>query len=195
MTDKVTVAEIVEALRHTGCASELRVRHALANRIEQHGIAPPDGWWLAPSEHIETILKIGNLVRTQDNRITDQPIFVVEKSVMIPISPEYGYDAEEWVNTDSADYERANETKSRRLNLLAEDDRKTGAWEKFYLKETWEFVTCCFTEAGCLNFLSRNGHNIGKNRIYAYGSYRNNEWQTVRNFLKEMPAAAQKDKP
>jgi len=127
--------------------------------------------------------EIGNLISTQDNRITDQPIFVVEKSVMIITDPDYGYDAEEWINTESGEYEEASDTKSKRLDALMEGCRCTGDWKKFYLKETWEFVTACFTEQGCKNFLAANGHRIGKSRIYAYGSYRNHEFQSVRDFL------------
>lgn len=129
--------------------------------------------------------QIGNLICTQDNRITDQPIFVVEKSVMVITDPDYGYDKEEWVNTESGEYETAGETKSRRLDALKDGCMETGDWEKFFLKETWEFVTACFTEQGCKDFLEINGHNIGKSRIYAYGSYRNNEYRAVRNYLKD----------
>lgn len=134
------------------------------------------------------IEEIGNLIKTQDNRITDQPIFVVEKSVMVITNPDYGYDAEEWVNTKSGNYEKADETKARRLDVLDNDCRDTGNWEKFYLKETWEFATCCFTEHGCKDYLTANGHNLGKARIYAYGSYRNYEYQAVRNMLIEQAA-------
>lgn len=128
--------------------------------------------------------QIGDLIHTQDNRITDQPIFVVEKSVMVITDSDYGYDATEWVNVESGEYEKASDTKARRLDLLNEDWRETGDWKKFYLKEVWEFVTCCFTEQGCKDYISRNRHNLGKVRIYAYGSYRNTEWQTVRDHLK-----------
>lgn len=127
--------------------------------------------------------KIGELIKTQDNRLTDQPIFIVEKSVMVITDPDYGFDKEEWVNTESKDHEVANETRHRRLNALAKDFRDTGDWKKFYLKETWQFVTACFTEQGCKNFLEINGHNISKSRIYAYGSFRNEEYQAVRKML------------
>ncbi|WP_062266960.1 hypothetical protein [Endozoicomonas arenosclerae] len=129
--------------------------------------------------------EIGSLINTQDNRITDHPIFVVEKSVMVITDGDYHYDKEEWVNTESGDYEVASETKSKRLNLLEEGCRDTGDWKKFYLLETWQFVTACFTEQGCKDFLAINGHNIGRNRIYAYGSFRNKEYQTVRNYLMD----------
>ena len=132
--------------------------------------------------------EIGTLICTQDNRMTDQPIFIVEKSVMIITDPDYGYDAEEWINTESGDYEKASETKARRLDALDAGYRETGDWKKFYLKEVWEFVTACFTEQGCKDYLESNGHNLGKTRIYAYGSYRNREFQTIRNYLMEQAA-------
>ena len=129
------------------------------------------------------IKKIGDLIKTQDNRITDQPIFVVEKSVMIITDPDYGYDAEEWINTESGDYEQADDVHSIVLNEMESKGDDIGEWKKFYLKEVWEFVTACFTEQGCKDYLESNGHNIGKSRIYAYGSYRNKEYQAVRNYL------------
>lgn len=45
----VSQKEIIEALRHVGCSSGLNVRHALANRIEAEGIAPPDGHIIVPT--------------------------------------------------------------------------------------------------------------------------------------------------
>lgn len=130
--------------------------------------------------------EIGNLICTQDNRVTDQPIFVVEKSVMVITDPDYGYDKEEWVNTQSGDYEIASETKAKRLDALLKDCRSTGDWEKFYMKEVWEFVTACFTEQGCKDYLMLDGHNLGKTRIYAYGSYRNNEYREIRKHLIDL---------
>jgi len=134
-------------------------------------------------ERVMELEEIGTLIYTQDNRITDQPMFVVEKSVMIITDPDYGYEAKEWVNTESGYYQKANATQARRLDALNDGCRDTGDWKKFYLKEVWEFVTCCFTEQGCNEYLTANGHNIGKTRIYAHGSYRNREFQTIRNYL------------
>lgn len=135
------------------------------------------------------VAKIGELIATQDNRATDQPIFVVEKSVMVITDPDYGYNEEKWINTESGHYEEASETKARRLNAIDDNYRDTGDWKKFYLKETWEFVTACFTEQGCKDYLKANGHNLGKTRVYAYGSYRNEEYQTVRNHLVGLASA------
>jgi hypothetical protein len=46
------------------------------------------------------------------------------------------------------------------------------------------FVTTCFTEAGCNDYIRLNGHNHrGKLRVYADSSYRNEEFRAVRAFL------------
>ena len=75
--------------------------------------------------------EIGKLICTQDNRITDQPIFVVEKSVMIITDPDYGYDAEEWINTESGDYEQADDVHSIVLNEMESKGDDIGEWKKF----------------------------------------------------------------
>ncbi len=132
----------------------------------------------AGSEVHQSIAQIGELIRTQDNRITDQPIFIVERQ-----RTEWGFSTEysdeyKWLNPEN-DYEEADE------EFAAELDEAEGmiGWEKVYYKHYWEFVTACFTEQGCKDYLSRNGHNLGKTRIFACGSYRNDEWQIVRKFL------------
>jgi len=130
------------------------------------------------------IAEIGNLIRTQDNRITDQPIFIVEKEVT-----EWGYSPDHtddymWINAPN-DYAEATEEESEKLDVLEDEGGDVGDWEKHYYRKRWEFVTPCFTESGCKEFIVRNGHNLGVTRIYACGSYRNNEWQTVRKHLME----------
>ena len=59
MTDKVTVAEIITLLKAMlesdglmGRITDQQVEDSwvIITRLEQHGIAPPDGWWLAPNE-------------------------------------------------------------------------------------------------------------------------------------------------
>lgn len=52
----------------------------------------------------------------------------------------------------------------------------------------YEYVTACFTEEGAQAYLSVNGHNLRKPRIYADGSYRNAEYRDIRNWLMSLPA-------
>jgi hypothetical protein len=132
----------------------------------------------------DKILEIANNILTQDNRITDQPIFIVER-----LRKDYGYDSgwaddyvwcntadsEECIDEDDEQYETLNEQYD-----LGEIDR---GWYKCYYKTRWEYVTACFTEQGCKDHITANGHNLGKTRIYADGSYRNFEFRDIRNYL------------
>lgn len=134
------------------------------------------------------LLDVGHLIRTQDNRCTDAPLFVVMKKRPIVASPDHDYDYIEWVNVDN-DYAVASEVRARRLEALYEGCRDIPeGWERFAMKEIDVFVTACFTEQGCKDFLARDGHNHRKPFIYAFGSYRNAEFRAVRDWLAELPS-------
>lgn len=123
--------------------------------------------------------RIGRDLLTQDNRITANPIFVVEQRVR-----DYGMDpgyADEWVwhNADG-DWEKADEDEAARLDALLEDGEDTGSWERVYYQERWQFVTACLTERGCEDYIALNGHNLTDPRIFVHSGHRNHEWQAVR---------------
>ena len=127
--------------------------------------------------------EIGRLIRTQDNRITDAPIFIVQQKQRI-WGLDSGYsDDYIWMENDSGDYNEADPEKVEELEALDAACEFTPGWGKYYYQDTWEFVTACFTESGCQDFIDRNGHNLHSPRIYAEGSYRNEEWRTIRDFL------------
>lgn len=135
------------------------------------------------SERLPDFLyEIGERIRTQDNRITADPIFAVQKLVK-DIVPEGYEDSYEWCETESGDYCIADKRTAARLDLLHEDGRDTGKWQKFFYRERWEFVTACFTEAGANEHIRLNGHNIGKARVYAYSAFRNPEMIELRQWL------------
>lgn len=127
---------------------------------------------------------IGALINSQDNRCTDQPMFaVMEKRGMITLDT-HDHDRIEWWHQDNE--ETADETKARRLEALHQGYRDTPGWERYAIKDINVFVTACFTEQGCKDFLARDGHNHRRPFIYAFGSYRNGEYQSVRNWLKSL---------
>ncbi|MDU9399011.1 hypothetical protein [Pseudomonas sp. zfem003] len=143
------------------------------------------------------LLDVGHLIRTQDNRCTDAPLFAVMKKRPIVASPDHDYDYIEWVNVDK-DYAVASEFRARRLEALYEGCREIPeGWERFAMKEIDVFVTACFTEQGCKDFLARDGHNHRKPFIYAFGSYRNAEFRAVRDWLAARPSTknAEEDQP
>src|SRR5690606_3090958 len=128
------------------------------------------------------ILEIARKARAQDNRITDRPIFIVEC-----LRREGGYDSAyaddyAWIHPEAA-YAAADATEAERLEELNDQCGDTEGWQKVYYKDHWEFVTACFTEQGCKDYLQINGHNLGTTRIFAAGSYRNREWQDILQWL------------
>nr|DAP73802.1 MAG TPA: hypothetical protein [Caudoviricetes sp.] len=122
---------------------------------------------------------IGELIRTQDNRITDQPMFVVFQKREIIGSDEHSPSRICW----ASDGEEVSELRAKRLEALYQDGRDTRGYDRYAMQEVDEFVTACFTEHGCKDYLRQNGHNLRLPYIYACGSFRNNEYQLVRNWL------------
>lgn len=130
---------------------------------------------------------IGELIRTQDNRITDQPMFVVFQKREIIGSDEHSPSRICWV----WDGEEVSELRAKRLEALYQDGRDTRGYDRYAMQEVDEFVTACFTEHGCKEHLRQNGHNLRLPYIYACGSFRNNEYQMVRNWLSGIKVEAE----
>lgn len=132
-----------------------------------------------PTEQLEAMRAIGQLILTQDNRCTDRPIFIVQEKVRV-----YGFDSSYsddsvWIDMEN-DYIEATEEEAAKLEA---GELEGGGWQKVYYKDEWVYVTACFTEQGCKDFIARDGHNHGELQIYAHISYRNDEFRAVRDFL------------
>jgi hypothetical protein len=128
--------------------------------------------------------RIGNLIKTQDNRCTDAPIFIVEERKRIyGIDPEYADDEIVWLDGLNGNEEASEEEAAKLEAKYQEDLEEPEGWTRTGYIDRWEFVTACFTEQGCKEFLRVDGHNHGVTRIYAAGSYRNAEWRAVRDYL------------
>lgn len=130
---------------------------------------------------------IGDLITTQDNRITDQPMFVVFQKREIIGSDEHSPSRICWVR----DGEEVSELRAKRLEALYQDGRDTRGYDRYAMQEVDEFVTACFTEHGCKDYMRQNGHNLRLPYIYACGSFRNNEYQLVRNWLASIKVEAE----
>lgn len=133
-----------------------------------------------PPFSIKHLSEICQNLHTQDNRATEAPIFIVQQNKPIyGLSPEYT-DKGIWLY----DGEECEDEKNEKLEEQWQKDRThPSGYERVGFVDHWEFVTACFTEQGCLDFLAIEGHNLNEPRIYAAGSYRNQEWRTVRDFL------------
>jgi hypothetical protein len=137
----------------------------------------------------ERIAEIGRLLRTQDNRITDAPLFIVqEQKRTYGFDPAYS-DKAVWLDCEGGEVDAEEHARLEGLHDDGEDI--PGDWTRTAYQDTWHFVTACFTEAGCNDYIARNGHNhSGKLRVYADSSYRNEEWRTVRAFLMGLAGEA-----
>lgn len=124
---------------------------------------------------------IGENIRTQDNRITSDPMFCVYQKREIVVDADYDHDRIVWVDEDGNE---ANKRQSRRLELLHENFREPPEkWRRVAVKDIDEFVTCCFTEQGCKDYLAANGHNLRLPFIYVKSGFRNAEYIGIRNWL------------
>jgi hypothetical protein len=128
--------------------------------------------------------EIAERIRTQDNRATAHPIFVVQEKVR-----DYGYDTDYTDDTvwldDYQNHHEATEEEARQLDdgTLDPDD----GWTKVGYHDRWEFVQPFFTEAAADRYIETNGHrHSGVLRVYADSAYRNTEWIRLREWLKAL---------
>lgn len=188
MTD-LSIDAVYAALSRQGqqCTSPENVRHVLAAIAELMG---------KPTTNPATpgaLLAIGERLRTQDNRCTDQPMFAVMDKREIAVPKDHHHDRVAWIETASGDYREADPEKVKKLEAMRRSGRRPRGWERHCMLEVDVFVTACFTEQGCQEFLARDGHNHRKPFIYAFGSHRNHEYRAVRDFLATLPAPASEE--
>lgn len=118
----------------------------------------------------DLIAEIGAKMRTQDNRCTAEPFFLVQECVR-----HYGYDTDYSDETVFIDCDG---------NECDADD--ASATETAY-QDRWEYVTGCFTEYAAQEYIRTMAHrHKGKLRVYADSLYRNREMIAVRAYLLEI---------
>ncbi len=126
---------------------------------------------------------------TQDNRITADPIFMVQGLRRI-----YGIDKGYTDNVVWLDDESIEASGDDLIECLAAYDRgeERKGWTRTGYVDIWEHVQPFFTEVGANHYLKINGHNLRhykEVRIYVESAFRNEEWQAVREMLMERPVA------
>jgi hypothetical protein len=131
------------------------------------------------------IVRASRLLRTQDNRGTAHPVFVVQQRQRI-CGVDDGY-TEEFVWMDQEWNEVHDPELIEQLESAGQLDSTKGYTRIGYL-DIWEFVTACFTEQGCKDYIALNGHNLREPRIYVESAHRNHEWQAVRALLGKEPS-------
>lgn len=170
------MAELAKHNLRASRKAQFRKRRAAEKRAEGlKAIAYPNSF-----------ITIGENIRTQDNRITSDPMFCVYQKREVITDADYDHDRIIWIDDDGHE---ANERQRMRLELLHENFREPPEkWCRVAVKEIDEFVTCCFTEQGCKDYLASNGHNLRLPFIYVNSGFRNSEFISIRNWLAGIPA-------
>lgn len=130
------------------------------------------------------LAEIGKLLATQDNRFTDQPMFVVQQKIAAVADEDYNAERIVWASDDGDHHDEADEQQAAELEAEYQSTFEVRpGWRRLPMCDYWDFATASFTEKGCQDYLTANGHNLREPRIYAQGSFRNTEYQAVRAFL------------
>ena len=145
---------------------------------------------------MRSLQDIAQDVATQDNAITELPVFIVQQKRRT-----YGVDSSYtddfvWMSKGLDPREADAETTAKLNNLqktscyfdeivLLNNGEET-TWIEVGYRDNWEFVTACFTRHGCEDYLRVNGHNLTNPEIYVASGHRNREWETMRNHLLGM---------
>lgn len=134
------------------------------------------------------IQELGERLRTQDNRITAHPLFIVQQRLRVWGVAEGWADGYEW-SYDDGDSGAVDDDLARSLEAGWQKDRtEPRGYRRIGYQDLWEFVTACFSEQGCRDYIRVNGHNLREPRIYAESAHRNAEWIALRKFFLSQPA-------
>ena len=142
------------------------------------------------AEPLNNLKEIGTLLKTQDNRMTENPMFCVQVCERVgPLIEEYSMDGLMIHDSEQcATYydDGPRKTKFRRLIALHTGGRLSGRYTVAGYANVWKTVAVCFTEQGCKDHLELNGHNYRHFhgvRIYTECFFRNPEMIAIREFL------------
>lgn len=137
---------------------------------------------------------IGAEIARQNSRGTGIPIFAVQQQRRIyGLDPDYHDDQIVWIDGCNDHAEADAELAAELEAEYQETGKERDCFTRTGYIDIWEFVTACFTEKGCEDYIAQNGHNLENPCIYAYGGYRNREWETIRRELQTLARAEQSE--
>jgi len=138
-------------------------------------------------EFYEKLLKkLSHELRTQDNRITGEPLFCVQQKRRI-----WGIDTRSdpetaWIWKDDPDCVFDTKEEAMKDFLCTDYDKKH--FDK-YIEEVgyidiWEFKTAHLTETAAQLYIDQNKHNLTSPRIFVTSQYRCHEFNEVVEYIK-----------
>lgn len=131
---------------------------------------------------MDILSEIKKRLLTQDNHITAEPIFMVQRRKRIyGFDPAYDGDGEAWYHCDG--FEAEGKDLEEINALLAKGEKPPEEWTLFCYIDIWENIQPFFTHVGAEEWMRRNLHNLGIARIYVGSAHNNWEWKTARALL------------
>jgi hypothetical protein len=189
--------------RFADAASQLRAQVADLNRaietldgdaaarVEAADAAGP----AATSLDLAPVAAIGERIRTEDNRATSHPIFLVESRDRIyGIGIDYATQFA-WIDEDGREADPELSAAHEDNHRAGRDGKGMKEYARVGYVDRWKFATACLTEDGAKAYIAANGHNLKSPRIYVASAYRNMEWQAVRAFLLSLAGPKDEARP
>ena len=135
----------------------------------------------------EQLTALREELRTQDNAVTADPLFVVfQEERIYGVSQDYQTNGYTWVGADDSSV-TADDDEAKVLDKLLDADRELSiggaTYERVWYRIVPRFVTACFTRKGAEDYIACNGHNLTKPYIYVDTLYGNHEMLALRNHL------------
>jgi hypothetical protein len=144
-------------------------------------------------QEIEKLKAIGKEILSQDNLCTANPIFLVQRRKTI-----YGMDLDYsdeviWLGDDCYEFPKEIQKQlteawdnNQETVRIDGEDYDLHDLTRTAKMETWEDIQPFFTNKAALEYIESNAHRHGGKdelRVYIECAFRNEEWQTVRNYL------------
>lgn len=155
------------------------------------------------SHHIalipQALRDIAANLATQDNRMTNNPQFLVQKKAR-QTGLDLNYcDSHIWIDLPN-DYTEVTDPKEishleeldAKYPLTEEESQFFSAYMKTGYADHWETIQTFFTEVEANRFIAANRHrHDGELRTYVDWGGRNPEWMAIRNFLLSLNPSKQ----
>jgi hypothetical protein len=131
-------------------------------------------------------------LRTQDNAITSDPIFVVQRKLR-----EVGWDPDYtecvcWIDgaNETDVYPDTDPERHARLEAAhrgdipwPSDEVEEENWTRTGFRWRWEFVQPFLTREAAEEFRASQAHNLGETRVFVESACRNPEWKLLRALI------------
>ena len=142
---------------------------------------------MTPEQITQALVELRHELESQDNRITAEPIFMVQERVRTT-----GFDTSYTDNIvwlwQTNDYEEITEQSDpKRFDELEDPWQDRGEAPEGYVRtgyvDRWLNLQPFFTEKAADAYIAKNHHRHGPLRVYVDSAYRNEEWMLIRRLL------------